>query len=98
MKDLIHVNFEDVSIRFTGAGTPRYYSMPPDIDSYYAWMTKNLKKNTYLIYPTSGMAQMLSEDLVAFTLKFGNVYEVVERIETFTKVEKLLINAKYEEE
>lgn len=94
MSDNIHVEFTDVLIEFKGAGIPYYYSTPEDMNMYYKWMRDNLKKNTYLVYPISGMAQLLSEDLVMFKLRFGDVFRIVpvNNLNAMPKIEKLLIN------
>lgn len=95
MTDLIHIQFQDVIIRLKSPIYP-YYVWQRKMDEYSTWCKQNLKKGTYIIHNDIRAIQILKEDLVMFTLKYGSVYEIISDTYKMTKVEKLLAREPYE--
>ena len=60
-------------------------------EEYRMWIKSNIKKDEYYILKNTDFVYFLNkEDLLAFTLKFGKVYEYKENY-MMPKVEKMIL-------
>jgi hypothetical protein len=91
MTDIIHTHFTDVYIKLKGNHPYTSYVSPETVNKYAHWLNENVKSGTYLIYRDTRIIQLLSEDLILFTLVFGKVYEIVPSLNKMSKIEKLLL-------